>query len=51
MTNSHSAALLAKHANLDAKIATERSRPRPDEILVAMLKKQKLRIKELLQRG
>jgi hypothetical protein len=50
MTDSHSTALLAKHARLDAQITNERSRPSPDELLVAMLKKQKLRIKEALGR-
>ena len=48
MTNSHSTALMAKHARIDAQITSERSRPSPDETLVAMLKKQKLRIKEAL---
>lgn len=48
MTNSHSTALMAKHARLDAQILHERTRPSPDEMLVAMLKKQKLRIKEAL---
>ena len=48
MTNSHSAALVAKHATLETKIASEESRPRPDETLLHMLKKQKLRLKELI---
>jgi hypothetical protein len=48
MTNSHSTSLMAKHARIDAQITSERSRPSPDEMLVAMLKKQKLRIKEAL---
>jgi uncharacterized protein len=48
MTNSHGAALMAKHANLETKIATEERRPRPDEGILHMLKKQKLRIKEAL---
>ena len=48
MTNSHSATLMAKHARLDAQICDERNRPAPDLILVSMLKKQKLRIKEAL---
>ena len=48
MYDSHSSALMAKHARLDAQIVSERSRPSPDEMLVAMLKKQKLRIKEAL---
>ncbi len=50
MTNSHSAVLMAKHARLDAKIRDEQHRPGPDMILVAMLKKQKLKIKEALAR-
>jgi len=48
MTNSHSAALVAKHANLEHQIASEERRPRPDETLLHLLKKQKLRIKEAI---
>ena len=48
MTNSHSAALVAKHASLEHRIASEERRPRPDEVLLHALKKQKLRIKEAL---
>ena len=48
MENAHSAALTAKHAGLDARIADEARRPAPDQTLVARLKKQKLRIKEAL---
>jgi hypothetical protein len=50
MTNSHSAVLMAKHARLDAKIHDETCRAAPDTMLVAMLKKQKLKIKEALAR-
>lgn len=50
MTDSHSNALVAKHAHIDARIASETSRPRPDETLLHMLKKQKLKIKEALAR-
>jgi hypothetical protein len=50
MYDSHSAALLSKHASLDARIASETRRPRPDEVLLHMLKKQKLKIKEALSR-
>ncbi len=46
MENSHISALSAKHAGLDARIKAESSRPMPDAILVASLKKQKLRLKE-----
>jgi hypothetical protein len=50
MTNSHSSMLSAKHARLDARIRDEQHRAAPDEMLVAMLKKQKLKIKEALSR-
>jgi hypothetical protein len=46
MENSHISALSAKHAGLEARIKAESSRPSPDAILVASLKKQKLRLKE-----
>jgi len=48
MDSSHSAALTAKHAGLDARITAERQRPSPDDALLARLKKQKLKIKEML---
>lgn len=48
MENSHSSALIAKHAGLDARIAAETRRPSPDSALLAQLKKQKLRIKEVI---
>lgn len=46
MENGYISALSAKHAGLDARIRAESSRPMPDAILVASLKKQKLRVKE-----
>lgn len=46
MHNAHFTALTAKHAVLDQRIAAESQRPRPDDILLADLKKQKLRVKE-----
>lgn len=46
MQNAHISALEAKHAVLDRKIATESQRPMPDPIVLAGLKKQKLRVKE-----
>ena len=48
MENSHSSALIAKHAGLEAKITAETRRPSPDSALLADLKKQKLRIKEII---
>ena len=50
MNNSHSATLSARHAGLDARISDEARRPRPDQSLLARLKKQKLKIKEALAR-
>jgi hypothetical protein len=50
METGHISALSAKHAGLDARIAAETSRPSPDSSVIAALKKQKLKIKEALQR-
>ena len=50
MQNAHFSALTAKHSNLDQRIAAETQRPLPDQILIAELKKQKLRVKEELTR-
>ena len=46
MENSHISALRAKHDALKATIKSELSRPLPDMNLLALLKKQKLRLKE-----
>ena len=51
MDNSHSSALIAKHAGIDARLTEESRRPAPDSRLVAELKKQKLRIKEMIARS
>jgi hypothetical protein len=48
--DNHSSTLVARHAGLDARIADESRRPSPDAIVIASLKKQKLRIKEALTR-
>lgn len=48
MDNAHSSALMAKHARLDARLADERSRPFPDNAVVAAIKKQKLKLKEAI---
>lgn len=50
MDNSHISALSAKHAGIDARLKAESTRPLPDAILVASLKKQKLRLKEEMAR-
>ena len=50
MDNAHSSALVAKHAGLDARLHAERSRPAPDDATIAELKKQKLKLKEMIAR-
>ncbi|WP_340313327.1 YdcH family protein [Rhizorhabdus argentea] len=50
MLTTHSSAMLAKHAGIEARIAAESQRPAPDTVLISELKKQKLRIKEALAR-
>lgn len=46
MQNAHLSALEAKHATLDRRISTEAQRPMPDQIAMADMKRQKLRLKE-----
>jgi hypothetical protein len=46
MQTTHISALEAKHATLDRRIATESQRPLPDALVLADLKKQKLKLKE-----
>ena len=48
MEYGHNEALIAKHAGLERKISSETSRPNPDTILIAELKKKKLKLKEEL---
>lgn len=50
MQHPHHAALETKHAGLDQRIAQENQRPQPDGMLIAALKKEKLRLKEELSR-
>lgn len=46
MQNTHLSALEAKHASLDRKISAESQRPRPDQMIIADLKRRKLKVKE-----
>lgn len=48
MQTAHISALEAKHATLDRKIADEQARPSPDRLVLAELKRRKLRVKEEL---
>lgn len=50
MRTAHVASLAARHADIEARIDKEQSRPQPDGVMVAMLKKQKLRLKEAITR-
>lgn len=46
MHRTHQTALETKHADIDRQIAEEAHRPHPDDLLLATLKKRKLRLKE-----
>ncbi len=46
MQNAHLSALEAKHATLESRIAGEQARPLPDPVVIADLKRRKLRLKE-----
>ncbi len=48
MSTAHVFSLAAKHADIEAKLEAEQRRPMPDTALIAMLKKQKLRLKEAM---
>lgn len=48
MDTSHVSALQQKHAGLDRQIREEMSRTMPDDMVIQLLKKQKLRVKEEL---
>jgi len=47
---SHLDALKGRHANLEDKIAAEDNRPRPDDLALARMKVEKLRLKEEMER-
>jgi len=49
--NSHVSALQTKHAGLEARLRDEMARPAPDAAAVQALKRQKLKIKEEMQRS
>jgi len=48
MDASHAAALQAKHQGLETRLKQEMARPAPDSAIIQLLKKQKLRLKEVL---
>lgn len=47
----HVAALHARHAQLDAQLTQEVSRPNRDDSMIARLKKAKLRLKDAITGG
>ncbi len=47
---SHLDALKGRHAELESKIAAEDRRPRPDNLAMARMKVEKLRLKEEMER-
>ncbi|HEY1720187.1 MAG TPA: DUF465 domain-containing protein [Magnetospirillaceae bacterium] len=49
-SDDHVDALKAKHAALDAALGEENRRPNPDTIAIHDIKRQKLRIKDELER-
>ena len=49
--SSHVDALQTKHAGLEARLRDEMARPIPDAAAVQSIKRQKLKIKEELQRS
>ncbi|MXO59691.1 DUF465 domain-containing protein [Altererythrobacter salegens] len=49
MTDRYLAYLSREHARLDDEIRLESRRPRPDEVLIARLKKLKLALKDQMQ--
>jgi hypothetical protein len=46
--NAHMSALELRHADLDEQIASELRRPAPDSLRMAQLKKEKLKVKEMI---
>lgn len=48
--NAHRDQLLARHARLDASLATELKRPLPDATNLRRLKREKLKLKEEILR-
>ncbi len=51
MNTAHVSSLSAKHANIEARLDDEQRRPLPDTVVIALLKKQKLRLKEAIATG
>ena len=50
MANAHLANLNARHAALDASLTAETRRPLPDQVALARMKREKLKLKEEIAR-
>ncbi len=50
MANAHLASLNARHAKLDESVSAETRRPMPDQVRLAQLKREKLKVKEEISR-
>ena len=50
VSSSHMDALQIKHAGLEARLRDEMARPAPDAAAVQSIKRQKLRLKEEMER-
>ncbi|MEM1052535.1 MAG: DUF465 domain-containing protein [Pseudomonadota bacterium] len=50
-SSSHINALQTKHAGLEARLRDEMARPAPDPAAVQAIKRQKLKIKEEIERS
>jgi len=50
MPNAHLNTLAARHAQLEASVLREGQRPVPDSVRLAELKREKLRLKEQMDR-
>jgi hypothetical protein len=50
MANAHLASLTARHARLDESVTAETRRPLPDQAKLAQLKREKLKLKEEIDR-
>jgi uncharacterized protein len=48
VNNNHMSALRIKHQELESKLEREENRPLPDSELILNLKKQKLRLKDVM---
>jgi hypothetical protein len=46
----HMSAMQLKHAELEEKLQIENARPAPDDDLIHRIKKQKLALKDMMQR-